>query len=343
VYIADSSVRKCLKEVLKGSCSVDDFTNRIGRLTLAGKTTFAELLKDIAMVDCTKNEVSVPHSWVSFIKSCISTSPVCSYIFPSETVETLITKMESITSSPSLLEMLQKEMPLVFALVKSERVLPRSFYNVLQELWSVSTSMFSGFTVPQSPAHCSANDAMTIFPKMPPIRVRAHYSADKNTRSTICTKRYLGHPSLLPGIFTLFCQHGICYGYQVMEVKESPGTAFTILLTRFARAPKLIIYDNACNLHTYCLNREPLFFKETRFLVDRFHWPNHTGCSAAYELSSYPQFSNINSQTVEQANAAIQRIKSSLSYMNQINFCQHLSFYMWYRNKQISEGPSFTA
>ena len=183
-----------------------------------------------------------------------------------ETVETLITKMESITSSPSLLEMLQKEMPLVFALVKSERVLPRSFYNVLQELWSVSTSMFSGFTVPQSPAHCSANDAMTIFPKMPPIRVRAHYSADKNTRSTICTKRYLGHPSLLPGIFTLFCQHGlsvfnfnsirtcsskliglfiffnfdfmhtgICYGYQVMEVKESPGTAFTILLTRFAR------------------------------------------------------------------------------------------------------------
>jgi hypothetical protein len=83
VYIADSSVRKCLKEVLKGSCSVDDFTNRIGRLTLAGKTTFAELLKDIAMVDCTKNEVSVPHSWVSFIKSCISTSPVCSYIFPS--------------------------------------------------------------------------------------------------------------------------------------------------------------------------------------------------------------------------------------------------------------------
>ena len=181
-------------------------------------------------------------------------------------METLITKMESITSSPSLLEMLQKEMPLVFALVKSERVLPRSFYNVLQELWSVSTSMFSGFTVPQSPAHCSANDAMTIFPKMPPIRVRAHYSADKNTRSTICTKRYLGHPSLLPGIFTLFCQHGlsvfnfnsirtcsskliglfiffnfdfmhtgICYGYQVMEVKESPGTAFTILLTRFAR------------------------------------------------------------------------------------------------------------
>ena len=43
-------------------------------------------------------------------------------------------------------------------------------------------------------------------------------------------------------------------------------------------APKVVIYDNACNLHAYCrLNRDPLFFKSTWFLVDRFHWPNHTG------------------------------------------------------------------
>ena len=42
-------------------------------------------------------------------------------------------------------------------------------------------------------------------------------------------------------------------------------------------APKVVIYDNACNLHQYMLNREPLFFKSTWLLVDRFHWPNHTG------------------------------------------------------------------
>ena len=47
----------------------------------------------------------------------------------------------------------------------------------------------------------------------------------------------------------------------------------------FHSAPDVIIYDNACNLHAYCLNRNPKFFQKTRFLADRFHWPNHTGMS----------------------------------------------------------------
>lgn len=87
-----------------------------------------------------------------------------------------------------------------------------------------------------------------------------------------------------------------------MKINESPNTAFTILYTRFKKgtefrkcmpfictyhfylqihtsytAPDIVIYDNACNLHSYCLNREPKFFEKTWFLVDRFHWPNHTG------------------------------------------------------------------
>ena len=41
-------------------------------------------------------------------------------------------------------------------------------------------------------------------------------------------------------------------------------------------APKLIIYDNCCNLMRYCLRRAPLFFSETQFLIDRLHWFNHS-------------------------------------------------------------------
>lgn len=44
-----------------------------------------------------------------------------------------------------------------------------------------------------------------------------------------------------------------------------------------ALAPKLIIYDNACNLQEYCLNRDPGFFANTKFCVDKFHWYNHKG------------------------------------------------------------------
>lgn len=45
-------------------------------------------------------------------------------------------------------------------------------------------------------------------------------------------------------------------------------------------APKVVIYDNACNLHDYALNRDPGFFKNTKFFVDRFHWFNHKGKSS---------------------------------------------------------------
>ena len=54
----------------------------------------------------------------------------------------------------------------------------------------------------------------------------------------------------------------------------------SILLIKYAiysAAPDIIVYDNACNLHNYALNRDPVFFKDSTFVVDRFHWPNHRG------------------------------------------------------------------
>ena len=41
--------------------------------------------------------------------------------------------------------------------------------------------------------------------------------------------------------------------------------------------PRLIVYDNSCNLHSYCLNQDPVFFKNSQFLVDQLHWQDHTG------------------------------------------------------------------
>jgi hypothetical protein len=58
----------------------------------------------------------------------------------------------------------------------------------------------------------------------------------------------------------------------------------------------MIVYDNACNLHTYALNRTPVFFRDTSFRVDRLHWRNHTGCPSGYALASYSQHRDINSQ-----------------------------------------------
>ena len=125
---------------------------------------------------------------------------------------------------------------------------------------------------------------------------------------------------------------------------------YTIYISRSFVVPATIVYDNCCNLHNYCLNREPDFFKKAKFLVDRFHWSNHTGmvryydivhvcysntlgCSCGYNLGSYPQFLSVNTQVVEQANSTLSRIKSSVSYMTPKHFMNHCKLYLWYRNK----------
>ena len=94
-------------------------------------------------------------------------------------------------------------------------------------------------------------DSLSFFPSLPRIRRRRYYSADVEAKDAHCTKLYRGHPSLMPGLFTLLCPHGmyenpvecfedklfmvtgICYGFQAMRFLESPNTPFTIIYERF--------------------------------------------------------------------------------------------------------------
>ena len=160
---------------------------------------------------------------------------------------------------------------------------------------------------------------LSYFPSLPLLTGNANYVSDKTAAkraSDECRKYASHHPNLTPGIFTIFCSHGLCYGYQVMDSHESPRHPFEIFRSRFPAPPKTIIYVNVCKLHQYCLNREPAFFSNTKFLVDRFHWKGHIGYSAGYSLDAYKhsKFKEIKSQVNEQANAGLQQIKGQLAY-----------------------------
>ena len=130
--------------------------------------------------------------------------------------------------------------------------------------------------------------------------------------------------------FMVYCIHGICYGFEVMRRCESPQVPFSIFTSHFEMPPKIIVYDNACKLHVYCLNREPALYKNTRFFVYRFHWKGHVGCSRGYSLDSYASINTkkINSQVNEQANSGLQRIKAQLAYMKPDNFLFTLSLFL---------------
>jgi hypothetical protein len=122
-------------------------------------------------------------------------------------------------------------------------------------------------------------------------------------------------------------------------------------------APSVVIYDNSCNLAMYALKRDPGSFKDTLFLIDRFHYRNHTGnilsndindlvlrinihatyfyfkgCSEGHNVSMYPQYKDLNTQVAEQSNSSIYRLRSMLCYTNQDNFHKFLKLFLAYRN-----------
>ncbi|XP_070549698.1 uncharacterized protein [Ptychodera flava] len=61
-----------------------------------------------------------------------------------------------------------------------------------------------------------------------------NYSIDGKAESRACrgpdtcNKFSHGHPTLSPGLFTVYCPHKVCVGFHVMDVHESPATPFNI-------------------------------------------------------------------------------------------------------------------
>ena len=101
--------------------------------------------------------------------------------------------------------------------------------------------------------------------------------------------------------------------------------------------PRYIVYDNACNLATYALSREPLLFRDTVFAVDALHFKGHVGCCAALDSKRYPEIALLNTSRNEQENSVLQRVKGYVQYMKQFNFMYFLRFFFAFRNMQLSE------
>ncbi|XP_069105019.1 uncharacterized protein [Argopecten irradians] len=275
--------------------------------------------------------------WQDFLRCLASSYPFCSFITTSDEVHNVLKRMcnPDFAKNDTDVSILQHNVPVIFHLMMNlHDSFPRKeFCNMLDAMIVKSLSPFDTSTEVLDNGAVSEN--ISHFPSLAIKRGRGSFSADKQIFKNQCSKSSTGHPSLLPGVFTLFCKHGVCYGFEVMKYHESPNVPFTILRSRFQKAPSLVVYDNACNLHTYCLNRDPLFFKDTQFRVDALHFRNHKACGPSYELKGYPQHQSLNSQVVEQSNARLQRIKSQLSYMTQNNFMSHCKFYLWAQNRKI--------
>lgn len=188
----------------------------------------------------------------------------------------------------------------------------------------------------------------------PAVRVRPKYAhipdddaledklqnlSERKPGDVVCGKYYDTYrkPGLVGGLMVLWCRHSVCVGFHIIPTCEGRNDVFSALYTHWPTAPKVVVYDFACQLAPYCLLQEPQFFRETRFLVDQFHASGHTKCSRAssstYTMQFDPNLQVINTSAAEVGNSGAAKIRKSVSYMTQRHAIQYTKVYMDVMNR----------
>ena len=260
------------------------------------------------------------------------------------TVLSSIVTADDITASriiPRYKVLFEKKCPLLLEFLLSEEIHILRKINLLKDLLISVDAPFTNRVVPDQNHYGPSSEShqkLEFFPNKPLLRGTANYKADaaNETITTGCRKESHRHPTLTPGLFTMFCPHAVCYGFQVMQNSESPKTAFDLLVRRFEKMPRYLIYDNSCKLHLYALKREPIRFQNTQFMVDRLHYSRgHVGCSLGYSMDTYASdivIKSINSQANEQANARLRLLTTQAVSMSPENMIHHTKVFLALRN-----------
>ena len=222
-------------------------------------------------VDGMKGSLSqCPVAWADFIGALASSSSVCALVHPSSKLLQTLLHLDSSKYASSIegLQYLQQEIPVLFNLLRILKSFPTYLTPIIHEMARKAEAPFQASAASCISPPCNTND-VSYFPNLPTVRSHESYEADRVVQAKICTKRALGHPTLLPGLFTLFCKHGaylvlwplflddvpfhiphsqsgVCYGFEVMRVSESPNTAFTLLYSRFQHGTYIVLISVVC-------------------------------------------------------------------------------------------------
>lgn len=174
------------------------------------------------------------------------------------------------------------------------------------------------------------------FPGYPVCRKIPEVRISSTTPVVQCNKTYKQKGTMTPGLVMFHClDHNKCLGFIVQDKAESPKMISEVLLTRFETMPEVIVYDTACHLAEYMLNRFPTPCKKTIFMVDAFHYDNHVECAESFDSALYKELlQDVNSSLAEQKNSRITAMKKTAPWMKARNFMSKLVYVHAYLNKK---------
>lgn len=174
------------------------------------------------------------------------------------------------------------------------------------------------------------------------VRKLENYAADRFSfgQASSCNKDKPFRRTLVPGTNLFWCTKcSKCKGMQVMLDAEQPRTCFNWLVTRCLTAPKEFMRDDGCHDHHFGMNREPLYLRNTEFLIDQPHKRGHRGCANSYDTKFYGgRFAN--TPLAEQKNSALKLLRQQVPYMSLPNFLRHLRYILALFNLKVDMKAS---
>lgn len=324
-----------------------------------------DLLLQLAGMSVTAGQQAVQQDIGHFLKCLASPSPVCSYM-PVEAaalVGAWLSGARNIAALPkaklAALAPVTSSFIAACAANSPGSQLSDAVVAVLCKLVTISASTFSQQNAQTYPwddylscdvAPSSSTDKCLetgVCCGLPQVRRRPLFAADKDAsdkqdavKDRSCSHAFVAGSRAsrrTGGLFIFMCEHGIVYCFFILGDAEGRDEAFSFLYQYFKVMPRLIVYDFACALHEFALNRCPYLFSNTTFAVDRFHWCNHKSCAISYSLNTYARYSHINSQAVEQINSVLQKIKPCVAQMTQENFMFYVRLFIGEKNEAAAQ------
>lgn len=143
----------------------------------------------------------------------------------------------------------------------------------------------------------------------------------------MCSKHYAKAHKFSPGAMTICCgcKHPLILAFTVLDRKEAPQVLLNMLLSRFARIPRFLIYDFSCGAFRVALGKLAWMLLDCTVVSDRFHIFNHL-CSDAFDPRSYTKLDGVDSGAPEERNAPIRRIQTTLQGMGVVPYTNLLAY-----------------
>ena len=223
MLISNSRVRYLLTQfVSKGILQSE--ANELQKVVEKHAQFLIDLIHHLLSKSSEVSRVKCPSEWKSFVQALASRSAVCSLIHPSnELMDLLVSFTTDETNlfclSVNTLHYIQKKVPVLFDLLNTLKSLSYECHSLRRILSPIIVEVVKKANAPfintpteeevqfenESPVE---EEDISFFPHLTHTRQRGVYAADRIPGNKICTKNRVGHPTLLPGVFTLFCEHG---------------------------------------------------------------------------------------------------------------------------------------